>query len=74
MIKEITNNLTLASDMGSEPNTIIFSGKGTATEILKLCENGDIFVYGRLADTDMEVVNALRDFLNEWKRPKILIK
>ena len=33
------------------------------TEILKLCENGDIFVKGRLAENDKEVVEALREFL-----------
>ena len=71
MIKEITNNLTLASGMGSEPNTITFYSKETVTEMLKLCENGDIFVHGRLADTDMEIVNALRDFLNEWETKDI---
>jgi len=32
-------------------------------EILKLCENGDIFVKGRLAENDKEVVDALREFL-----------
>jgi hypothetical protein len=34
-----------------------------AREILKLCENGDIFVKGKLAENDKEVVNALREFL-----------
>ena len=33
------------------------------TEILKLCENGDIFVKGRLAENDKEVVDALKEFL-----------
>jgi hypothetical protein len=32
-------------------------------EILKLCENGDVFVKGRLAENDKEVVDALREFL-----------
>jgi hypothetical protein len=32
-------------------------------EILKLCENGDIFVKGRLAENDKEVVDAMREFL-----------
>lgn len=34
-----------------------------AREILKLCENGDIFVKGKLAENDKEVVDALREFL-----------
>ena len=32
-------------------------------EILKLCENGDIFIKGKLAENDKEVVDALREFL-----------
>ncbi len=32
-------------------------------EILKICGNGDIFVKGRLAENDKEVVDALREFL-----------
>tara|TARA_R110000823_G_scaffold1671_3_gene6525 strand:+ start:19 stop:204 length:186 start_codon:yes stop_codon:yes gene_type:complete len=51
----------------STENTFVFSNKNPDEPILKLCENGDIFVHGRLADTDMEVVNALRDFINESK-------
>jgi hypothetical protein len=44
-----------------ESNTICFSNEGK--EMLKLCPNGDIFVHGRLADNDKEVVDALREFL-----------
>jgi hypothetical protein len=36
---------------------------GTHEEILKLCENGDIFVKGKLIENDKEVVDALREFL-----------
>jgi hypothetical protein len=47
-----------------EKNTIFFSQVDNLNiEILKLCENGDIFVKGRLAENDKEVVDALRDFL-----------
>ena len=38
--------------------TFVFSGE----EILKLCENGDIYVKGRLAENDKEVVDAFREF------------
>jgi hypothetical protein len=42
----------------------IFIGKDRENnEILKLCENEDIFVKGRLAENDKEVVDALREFL-----------
>jgi cytidylate kinase len=33
-------------------------------EILKLCPNGDIFVKGRLAENDKQVVDALKEWLN----------
>jgi len=45
-------------------NTILFLIVGGENkEILKICENGDIFVKGKLAENDKEVVNALREFL-----------
>lgn len=37
----------------------------STNEILKLCENGDIFVKGKLIENDKEVVKALRLFLLE---------
>ena len=47
-----------------EQNTIFFQQVDKdCKEILKLCENGDIFVKGRLAENDKEVVDALREFL-----------
>ena len=46
-----------------EQKTIKFSSKESQNEILKLCENGDIFVNGRLAENDKEVVDAMREFL-----------
>lgn len=32
-------------------------------EIIKICENGDIFVKGKLVENDKDVTNALREFL-----------
>lgn len=47
-----------------EQNTIFFLQEDSQKrEILKLCQNGDIFVNGRLAENDKEVVDALREFL-----------
>ena len=47
-----------------EQNTIFFYQVDKSNqEILKLCGNGDIFVKGRLAENDKEVVDALREFL-----------
>ena len=47
----------------TEQNTIYFMQGDGESEILKLCENGDIFVKGKLAENDKQVVDALREFL-----------
>jgi hypothetical protein len=58
------NNLTLTTALPQEKNTIFFQQVDKDyKEILKLCENGDIFVKGKLAENDKEVVDALREFL-----------
>jgi hypothetical protein len=47
-----------------EQNTISFlQVDKSSQEILKLCENGDILVKGKLAENDKEIVDALREFL-----------
>ena len=46
-----------------ESKTINFYSNESQNSILKLCENGDIFVNGRLAENDKEVVDAMREFL-----------
>lgn len=51
--------LTVANDKESGP-----------IEMLRLCSNGDIFVKGNLAKNDLEVVEALKEFLIEAKRIK----
>jgi hypothetical protein len=53
----------LTSVIPQEQNTISFMQDNAGREILKLCENGDIFVKGKLAENDKEVVDALREFL-----------
>ena len=61
MEKQIEKAINLVPQ---EQNTIFFSQVDKSNqEILKLCENGDIFVKGRLAENDKEVVDALREFL-----------
>ena len=46
------------------PGTIIFyTNTGPSEPILKLCENGDILVKGKLIENDKEVVDAMREFL-----------
>lgn len=49
-----------------EQGNIIFHTKGE-NEILKLCSNGDILVKGKLVENDLEVVDALREFLKSIK-------
>lgn len=44
-------------------NTIAFNVNTVEEPILVLKENGDIFVKGRLAENDKEVVSAMREFL-----------
>ena len=46
-----------------EANTIVFNTNYGGTEVLKFCENGDIYIHGRLAENDKEVVERLREFL-----------
>ena len=43
-----------------DPNTITFTVNNGALEMLKLCPNGDIYVKGKLAANDLEVVDTLR--------------
>lgn len=57
-------NVTLVEFKNLEKNTIFFSKDKKGGEILKLCPNGDIFVKGRLAENDKEVVDALKEWLN----------
>ena len=45
-----------------ESSTITFNMTDT-TEIIKLHENGDIFIKGKMIENDKEVVNAMREFL-----------
>ena len=46
----------------TESNTIRFWTNDTL-EIIKLCENGDIFVKGKLIENDIKLVEAMREFL-----------
>jgi len=49
-----------------ESNTINFFTNMSAPEAtLKLCANGDIYVKGKLVENDIEVVEGLREFLDQ---------
>ncbi len=37
-------------------------------EVLKFCANGDIYVNGKLATNDLEVVNGMRLFLEAQRK------
>jgi len=45
-----------------ESNTMHFFTNENS-EIIKLCDNGDIFVKGKLIENDKEVVDAMKEFL-----------
>lgn len=45
-----------------ESNTIQFFTNEN-NEVIRLCDNGDIFVKGKLIENDKEVVDAMREFL-----------
>jgi hypothetical protein len=48
--------------IGAE-GTITFQASGPTGATIVLHPNGDIYVNGRLAENDVEVVNAMRRFL-----------
>lgn len=53
----------------SQSKRIIFHAGSSITEksILELHDNGDIFVKGKLIENDKEVVDALRELINNSK-------
>jgi hypothetical protein len=57
---------TLTLEPNVAPNTISFTNEKYNVEpFIKLCENGDIFVKGKLIENDIEVVDAMREFLTQ---------
>lgn len=60
-IPKTTNSVLIPREHNGD--TIFFINGEKNEHILRLCNNGDIFVKGRLAENDKEVVNALREFL-----------
>lgn len=48
-----------------ESNTISFITADETEPIIKLCQNGDIFVKGKLVENDLEVVEGMREFLKK---------
>lgn len=68
-IYEITGgtkmNICIPEGLKGSERTISFQTcDSELPEILKLCENGDIFVKGKLIENDKEVVDAMREFLS----------
>jgi hypothetical protein len=51
--------------LDSEPSTISFITGDQLEPILKLCQNGDIFIKGKLVENDLEVVEGMREFLKK---------
>lgn len=49
-----------------EPKTIIFkTSDRNEPPIIQLKDNGDVLIKGNLAETDKELVDAMREFLKE---------
>jgi len=46
-------------------NSIIFNIDGLEVPVLELRQNGDIYVKGNLVENDVEVVDALRLFVQQ---------
>ena len=59
---------TLTTNIGQWGPTSEISFNVQGEPMLTLCANGDIQVQGRLATNDMEVVEAMRQFLTEQGR------
>ena len=45
-------------------NAIIFNVTGLDIPVLELRQNGDIMVKGKLIENDVQVVDALREFIS----------
>jgi len=56
--------MELSDEELTEDTDIVFFSND-AEEMLRLCDNGDIYVHGNLADNDKDVVEGLREFLNK---------
>ena len=57
---------TLTLEPNLAPNTISFhTGNSIVDPFITLCENGDIFIKGKLIENDIEVVDAMREFLTQ---------
>ena len=54
---------TFYDNIPIQNETINFFTGNPREPILKLCENGDIFVHGKKIENDIEVVEGMRDFL-----------
>jgi hypothetical protein len=57
-------DVEINGDEITEDTDIVFFSND-AEEILRLCDNGDIFVHGRHAESDKAVVDGLREFLKK---------
>jgi hypothetical protein len=61
---EDKSTLILSPAPNPAPNTISFhTGNSSVDAFITLCENGDIFIKGKLIENDKEVVEGMREFL-----------
>lgn len=69
-VREPIPNIKLPN-LNDIPNqSIVFSAvnKESNNEILKLCNNGDIYHKGRLLSNDSEIVDGLKSLINESQK------
>ena len=52
-----------STDSTVDKNTIVFHVGGE--EALKFCPEGEVFIWGRLAENDKEIVDGMRQFLQQ---------
>ena len=57
--------LNIKSAFNQHHNDITFNVGYGSKELIRLCENGDIFVKGNLIKNDLELVIGMRAFLAE---------
>lgn len=66
-IPEVVSIPTIFEDT-TNAGFIIFHLPKTGEEVLRLTGDGDIYVHGKLVENDIEVVQAMREFLGLGKK------
>jgi hypothetical protein len=65
------NSLKTSEAKAESTMTVNLAG---GVEVLKFCNNGDIYLRGKLIENDKQVVDGFREFLALGKREEVNIK